>query len=57
MRWIRSAVIAGNMLFILWVSYNAIDEGGKGVSMIEAASLIGLVILLLLNCLLLWRSR
>lgn len=24
------AAVAGNILFILWISYNAIDEGLKG---------------------------
>lgn len=56
MKWMRFAALAGNTLFILWIIYNGIDEGWKGVRLIEAMSLIGLVILLALNSVLLWKK-
>ena len=49
-------VIAGNVLFILWVTYNGIDEGFQG-TLPEKASYIGLMALLVLNTVLILRSN
>ena len=49
--------IAGDALFILWILYNAVDERGQGIHMVEAAALSGLVVLLVLNILLLLKRR
>lgn len=57
MKWMRFAALSGNTLFVLWILYNSIDEGWKSIRLIEVLSLIGLVILLALNSLLLWRNR
>jgi len=48
--------IAGNVVFILWVTANGIDEGFQGTAP-QLASYIGLIGLLLLNTLLLLRRR
>ncbi len=44
----RTAAIAGNVLFILWVTYNGVKEGFSG-TMPQKASYIGLMCLLALN--------
>jgi hypothetical protein len=46
--------IAGNVLFILWVTYNGIDEGFSGTR-VQIASYIGLMLLLALNTVLILR--
>jgi len=48
----RFAAIFGNVVFILWVSYNAIDEGFRG-TLPQVISGIGLILLLSLNIVLL----
>ena len=48
--------IAGNVLFILWVTYNGIDEGFQG-TLPEKASYVGLMALLVLNTVLILRSN
>jgi hypothetical protein len=40
--------VAGNLLFILWITYNGIDEGFRG-TIYQILSYIGLVGLLVLN--------
>jgi hypothetical protein len=52
----RYAALAGNVLFILWITRNGIKEGFRGTPP-EIASYVGLVALLVLNSVLLWRSR
>jgi hypothetical protein len=44
----RFAAISGNVLFILWVTYNGINEGFRG-TLPEKISYIGLMSLLALN--------
>lgn len=44
----RSAAIAGNILFILWMTFNALKEGFSG-TIYEKLSYAGLVCLLVLN--------
>lgn len=53
MRW---AAIAGNILFMLWVSYNAVDENFSG-TVYEKLSYIGLMGLLLANIILVLNGR
>jgi low temperature requirement protein LtrA len=52
--WLRYAAIVGNVLFILWIVRNGIDDGFRG-TLPETASFIGLVVLLTLDSVLLWR--
>jgi len=49
---LRYAALAGNILFILWISFNAMNEGFKG-TLVQKLSGIGMVCLLILNCVLL----
>ena len=49
---LRIIAIAGNVVFILWITYNGIDEGFKG-TLPQIASYIGLTALLILNIVLL----
>ena len=49
---LRFASISGNILFILWMSFNAIDEGFSG-TLPEKISYIVLTGLLITNCFLL----
>jgi hypothetical protein len=54
--WLRYTAIAGNVIFILWVLRNGINEGFRGTPS-EVASFVGLVALLTLNSVLLWRRK
>ena len=47
--------IAGNVLFILWVTYNGIDEGFRG-TLVQKMSYVGLMLLLALNTFLILRK-
>lgn len=49
-------VLFGNLIFILWITYNGIDEGFKG-TIYQKLSYVGLVILLSLNAVLLYRKN
>lgn len=49
---IRYVAIFGNVMFILWITYNGIDEGFKG-TIYQKISYLGLTILLTLNIVLL----
>ena len=53
---LRYAAILGNILFILWITYNGIDEGFRGTP-VQVVSYISLVLLLLLNTILILRAR
>ncbi len=44
----RSAAIAGNILFVLWMTFNALKEGFSG-TIYEKISYVGLICLLALN--------
>jgi hypothetical protein len=52
----RAAAVFGDVLFILWVTYNGINEGFQGTP-VQVASYIGLVLLLTLNIVLLLIRR
>ena len=47
--------IAGNGIYVLWILVNGIDEGFKG-TMVQMASFIGLLLLLTLNTILLFKN-
>jgi hypothetical protein len=53
---LRYAAILGNILFILWITFNGIDEGFRG-TIYQKLSYIGLVSLLILNIGLLYRKK
>ncbi|MDR3695831.1 hypothetical protein [Mucilaginibacter sp.] len=52
---LRYAAIGGNILFILWILFNAMDEGFQG-TLPEKLSAIGLIGLLSVNSILLLRK-
>jgi len=49
---LRYAAICGNILFVLWILFNAMDEGFQG-TLPEKLSAVGLIGLLIVNCILL----
>jgi hypothetical protein len=51
----RNVVIIGNALFVLWILRNGMNEGWKGTPL-EIVSFIGLILLLTLNTILLFRK-
>jgi hypothetical protein len=53
---LKYLAIAGNVLFILWVTYNGIDEGFSG-TLVQKASYAGLMVLLVLNTVLILRRE
>jgi hypothetical protein len=52
---LKYGAIAGNILFVLWVTHNAIDSGFSG-TIYEKISCVVLMALLITNCFLLIRS-
>jgi len=52
---LKYGAIAGNVLFVLWVTFNAIDSGFAG-TVYEKISYVTLMALLITNCVLLIRS-
>jgi len=50
------AAIFGNIVFILWIIYNAIDDGFDG-RLLEVLSFIGLTVLLTVNSFLLINAK
>jgi hypothetical protein len=52
---IKRIAIFGNLMFILWITYNGIDEGFRG-TIHQKISYIGLITLLALNIVFLRRK-
>jgi hypothetical protein len=52
-KYLTILALAGNIVFILWITYNGIKEGFEG-SLVEKASYIGLMGLLAINSFLLF---
>ena len=52
----KTLAVAGNVLFILWITFNGIDEGFRG-TIYQILSYIGLVVLLVLNTVLILRKK
>ncbi len=50
---LKLCAVAGNVLFMLWMSYNAIDEGFRATPY-QLMSYVGLAVLLILNSVLLF---
>ena len=49
--------MAGDVLFVLWILYNAIDEGFKGINSIQGIVPLCLVVVLVINFVILWKNR
>jgi len=45
---VRYAAVIGNILFLLWITYNGIEEGFRG-TIYQKLSFAGLSLLLLVN--------
>jgi len=45
---VRYAAVIGNILFLLWITYNGIEEGFRG-TIYQKLSFAGLSVLLLVN--------
>ena len=56
MNLLRRLAIIGNVVYILWVTYNGIDEGFSG-GIVQTVSYIGFMVLLTLNIVLLRREK
>lgn len=52
---LKYIALVGNVLYILWIAYNAIDDGFHGATPIEMVVLPGLLILLIINSIVLIR--
>jgi hypothetical protein len=53
---LRYIAIAGNVIYVLWILVNGINEGFKGTT-VEIVSYVGLLLLLALNTVLLFRKE
>ena len=54
-KFIRYIAIFGNVIYILWILLNGIDEGFSGTT-VQVVSYVGLIFLLILNIILLYRK-
>ena len=48
--------IAGNFFYILWILYNGVEEGGRPTP-VHITAYIGIILLLALNIILLYRKK
>ena len=46
---LKVIVITGNILYILFMAYNAVDERGQVTSIVQVVAPLGLMVLLALN--------
>jgi hypothetical protein len=53
---LRNIAIIGNLLYILWITWNGIDEGFAG-TIVQKVSYVGIITLLILNFVLLYRKK
>ena len=53
---VKYIALAGNVLYILWILYNAVDSGFQERP-VQMVALTGLLILLILNILLIYRNN
>ncbi len=53
---LRFAAIFGNIIYVLWILRNGINEGFKATP-VQAVSLSGLLVLLILNAVLIYRKK
>ena len=53
---LRTIALIGNVLYILWITWNGIDEGFAG-TIVQKVSYIGIIILLILNIALISRKK
>ncbi len=56
MKYLKVIAILGNIAFILWITFNGIDEGFKG-TIYQKISYVSLITVLFFNIYLLTRKR
>ncbi len=56
MKYLKYLVVIGDVVFIFWILYNAIDSGFQNAASLQNIALFGLIVLLLLNITLLFRG-
>jgi len=54
---LRYAALFGDVVYILWLLYNGIDEGFKGINTVQGLAATGMILLLILNIALLNNKR
>ena len=52
---LRYVALTGDIIYILWILYNGMDERFRNIFSVEAVVLIGLIFLLILNIILLFK--
>jgi len=52
-KYLQFTVICLNGLYLLWILYNAVAEGFKGINSVQGVAMLGLMVLLVLNIFLL----
>jgi|GEM_PF-3234420 hypothetical protein len=57
MRKLKYPVLVANTLFILWVLYNAIDDGFSDITRAAGLIPLALAILLMINLVFVWKSK
>jgi hypothetical protein len=57
MKMLKYIALVGDGLFILWILYNGIDEGFRGINTIQGIVPLTLILLLILNLVLSWRAK
>jgi len=57
MTYLKLIALLGNILYILWIVYNAIDDGFNKAGMVQIISLGGLLVLLALNIIILKKQK
>ena len=57
MKILKYFTLGGNAVFILWILYNGVDEGFKGIATIQGIVPLVLAVLLAFNLILLLRTR
>ncbi|HAW51074.1 MAG TPA: hypothetical protein DCX54_01915 [Flavobacteriales bacterium] len=56
LKYVAPVVVAGNVVFVLWILYNGINEGFAGTN-IEKISYVTLMMLLLANAIIIYRKQ
>jgi len=54
---LRYAALFGDAVYILWLLYNGIDEGFRGINTVQGVAVMGMIVLLILNIILLSHKR
>jgi hypothetical protein len=50
---LKYMALFGDVIYILWLLYNGIGEGFKGINTVQGVAVMGMILLLILNIILL----